>query len=174
MLEACERLGEKLDNLAALAQGLAEAWQQNRAPSGASPAAGDAAAGAVARGREASSAPGGGEPPGERRPGGGHETGDSQEEKSPAPPGPAAGAGGANGAPEASRLVDMFARAQGGWPAQAADLRQGVEAIMEFLENQAAAAAPGLDLSGILARLQNLEEQQKNLQSQLSVNRWGP
>jgi hypothetical protein len=170
---ACERLGEKLDNLAALAQGLAEAWQQNRAPSGASPAAGNAAAGADSRGREAWSAPGGGETPGERRPGG-HETDDSQEENSPAATGPAAGAGGANRAPDTSRLVDTLARAQGGWPAQAADLRQGVEAIMEFLENQAAAAAPGLDLSGILARLQNLEEQQKNLQSQLSVNRWGP
>jgi hypothetical protein len=80
-------------------------------------------------------------------------------------------AGGANAAPDASRLLDTFARAQAGWPEQAADLRQALDAVMEFLENQAAAAPARLDLSDILARLQNLEEQQKNLQSQFSASR---
>ncbi len=77
----------------------------------------------------------------------------------------------AGAAPDASRLLDTFARAQAGWPRQAADLRQALEAVMEFLENQAAAVPSRLDLSDILARLQNLEEQQKNLQSQFSANR---
>jgi hypothetical protein len=171
MLEACDRLGEKLDNLAALAQALAEAWQRNQGPSGAGPVVGESPPGAVSPRREPSPAPGAGETSGERRPGPGSEAGLDQPESRAAAPSLEANAGGAAAAPDASRLLDTFARAQAGWPEQAADLRQALDAVMEFLENQAATAPQRLDLSDILARLQNLEEQQKNLQSQFSANR---
>jgi hypothetical protein len=162
MIEACDRLGEKLDHLASLAQTLAQAWQQNGEASGASPAT--SAPGA-------SGAPGVEETPRERRPGSGPETGNNHQESSQAAPGTETNGGPADSAADARRLVDTFARSQGGWPEQASDLREAMEAIMAFLENQTAAASPKLDLSDILSRLHNLEEQQKNLQSQFSVSR---
>jgi len=166
---ACERLGEKLDNLAALAQALAQAWQPNQGPANAGPGAGGAAAGPASPRPEPSPAPGAGETPRESQSGPGREAAFSQQHSPvPAPDGEAGAAG---AAPDASRLFDTFARAQAAWPQQAADLRQALQAIMEFLENQAAAAPTRLDLSDILARLQNLEEQQKNLQSQFCANR---
>jgi hypothetical protein len=169
MIEACDRLGEKLDQLASIAQALAQAWPQERRPSGAG-ASGRAADGAVPTVPEALDALRVAETPREKQPGPAPENGLGQPRMSTAAPSPES-AGGA--AADARRLVDTFARSQGGWSEQAADLRQAVEAIMAFLENQAATAPPQSNLSDILGRLQSLEEQQKNLQSQLSVNRWG-
>jgi len=171
MIEACDRLGEKLDQLASLAQALAQAWPQDRGPSGASPGARAPADGAVARAPAVSGAPGAEEAPRDRRPGPGPETGHSQQEHSAAPPAPAANGGAPDAGTDPRHLVDTLARSQGAWPEQAADLREALEAVMAFLEKQAASAPPRLDLSDILGRLQNLEEQQKNLQSQISLNR---
>jgi hypothetical protein len=72
---------------------------------------------------------------------------------------------------EAQRLVDTVARSGGGWAEQAADAQQALEAIMSFLENQAASAAPKVDVAGILGRLRNLEDQQQELQSQFNISR---
>jgi hypothetical protein len=171
MLAACDRLGEKLDNLAALFQALAQSWPPGQGPAGAGPGAGTAAAGPVSPWPGPLPAPGPGETSRENQPGPGHEAGFSQQYNPADAPGRGGSAGAPGAAPDASRLLDTFARAQAGWPQQAADLRQALEAVMEFLENQAAAVPARLDLSDILARLQNLEEQQRNLQSQFSVSR---
>ncbi len=91
MLAACGRLGEKLDNLAALVQALAQAWQPNQGPAGAGQVAGGAAAGPASPWREPSPAPGAGEPPRQSQPGPGPDAGQSQQ-YSPAP-GPDGNAG---------------------------------------------------------------------------------
>jgi hypothetical protein len=77
-------------------------------------------------------------------------------------------------AENARRLVDTLSRSRDGWPEQAASLQQSLEAIMDFLEGQAGAAAPKVDAAEIMSRLRNLEEEQQNLQSQFNNNRWGP
>jgi hypothetical protein len=76
----------------------------------------------------------------------------------------------------ARQLTDVFARSRDAWQEQAAELQRALEAIMEFLENEANAAAnaPKVDVNNILSRLQNLEEEQNNLRSQLSLTRWSP
>ena len=74
----------------------------------------------------------------------------------------------------ARRLVDTFSRSRDAWQEQAASLQQSLEAIMDFLERQAEAAAPKVDAAEIMSRLRNLEEEQQNLQSQFNNNRWGP
>jgi hypothetical protein len=76
-------------------------------------------------------------------------------------------------AENARRLVNTLSRSRDEWQAQAADLQQALASIMTFLENQAASAAPKSDLAEIMSRLRNLEEEQRNLAGQLSTNRWG-
>jgi hypothetical protein len=73
----------------------------------------------------------------------------------------------------AHRLVDTLSRSRDGWQEQAAGLQEALEAIMDFLEGQAA-TAPKVDVAEIMSRLRNLEEEQQSLQSQFSTNRWGP
>jgi hypothetical protein len=75
---------------------------------------------------------------------------------------------------DTSRLVDTISRAQNVWQEQAAAGRQALEAIMSHLENQAASNTPKVDVADIMSRLRELEEQQQNLQSQMSSNRWSP
>ena len=68
-------------------------------------------------------------------------------------------------------MADTLAGSGQSWPEQAAGVQQALESIMAYLENQAATAAPKVDVAGILGRLSDLEEQQKNLQSQFNNNR---
>jgi hypothetical protein len=68
-------------------------------------------------------------------------------------------------------LAETLSRSGGGWTEQADGVPQALEAIMAYLENQAANAAPKFDPAGIMSRLSALEEQQKDLQSQFNTNR---
>jgi hypothetical protein len=93
-------------------------------------------------------------------------------ERAPAPqPGATAGGGLVEMAQDARRMADTLAGSGQSWPEQAAGVQQALESIMAYLENQAATAAPKVDVAGILGRLSDLEEQQKNLQSQFNNNR---
>jgi hypothetical protein len=74
----------------------------------------------------------------------------------------------------ARRLIDTLSRSRDGWQEQAAGLQQALEAIMDFLESQAATASPKVDVGEIMSRLRNLEMEQQTLQSQFNTNRWGP
>jgi hypothetical protein len=212
MIEACDRLGQKLDEVAGLLKEQIEAWRQIRAPR---PAARE---NAVQRAVEA---------PGTERvstvektppapqPNHKAETRDSQQEKhavrpsgrpvsatppaqspqagqpweqrqeaaAPLPPDAGAPAPQAAGpaddgltamAQGARSLVDTLSGSRPGWPEQAAAVQQALESVMAYLENQAAAAAPNLDVAGVMSRLKALEEQQQSAQSQFNNNRWGP
>jgi hypothetical protein len=85
--------------------------------------------------------------------------------------------GGTTGMAENTRrLIDTLSQSRDGWQEQAADLHRALEAVMDFLETQAAAAtaAPKIDVAEIMNRLRNLEEEQRNLRSQISLTRWSP
>jgi hypothetical protein len=86
---------------------------------------------------------------------------------------PGTGHGTAALAENARRLVDTLSRSRDDWQAQAADLQQALGAIMDYLENQAAANTTKSDLNEIMSRLRNLEEEQRNLSSQFNTSRWG-
>jgi hypothetical protein len=216
MIEACDRLGQKLDEVADLFREQIEAWWQIQPPESAHPAAREnadhrvAAAPAAERPFPAEQRPpepraetGKGQPedlaappsvstaqaePGreQRRDSATNQGSETGAQAAPAPPRDA-GAWDQDepqDAPEApdltataagaSHLVDTLARTGGGWPEQAAGVQQALESIMAYLENQAATAAPTVDVAGIMSRLKDLEEQQQTLQSQFNVNRWGP
>jgi hypothetical protein len=155
MIEACDRLSLKFDEVAGLFGEQMEAWRQLRPPALSRPAPRknavhrDAAATLPpAPASEDAGARGQDEPPG-----------------APAEDGLAAMAG------DAHRLVDTLSRAGGGWPEQAAGVGQALEAMMAYLEKQAATAAPKVDADGIMSRLRDLEERQQNLQSQFNASR---
>jgi hypothetical protein len=154
MIEACDRLGRKLDELTGLFREQIQARQQLQPPAVPRPAApgntGDQAVEPPVAEREA---------PREIKP----KSGPGAGSPAAAPTAPAGMAESARG------LVDTLARAGRGWPEQAAGLQQALEAVMAYLENQA--AAPRADVGGIMSRLSALEEQQRALQGQVNVNR---
>jgi len=146
MIEACDRLGQKLDEVTGLVRQQVEAWRQIR-PSAAPPAEGTSHAGP--RAQES--------PP---------------DESASAAPTDAPGSGGLAATSEgANRLVDTLARSRNGWQEQAAGVQQTLEAIMAYLEGQAAATATKVDVDGIMSRLRDLEASQQSLQSQFNTNR---
>jgi len=218
MIEACDRLGQKLDLVTGLVQEQIEAWRQVQPPS-AAPATGRATpVSAEDDALAASAASSVEENPKPEQPSRPSETKDGQDKKDAAlrrarqrttpPPekasqaGPAlwenqqnqdagaraqeeppaasasappAGAPESGGpAPDASRLIDTIARSLNGWQEQAAGTQQTLEAIMAYLESQAADAAPKVEVAGIMSRLRDLEVQQQNLQTQFNTNRLGP
>jgi hypothetical protein len=75
---------------------------------------------------------------------------------------------------DASRVADAISRAQSAGQEQAASMQQALEAIMAHLETQAASATLKVDVADIMSRLRDLEEQQQSIQRQFSSNRWGP
>jgi len=87
------------------------------------------------------------------------------------PPAVPEGEGLAAMAQGARRLVDRLADSGAGWPEPAAGMQQALEAVMAYLENQAANVAPKFDADAIMSRLRDLEEQQQALQSQFNVSR---
>ena len=175
MIEACDRLAQKLDEVAGLVREQMQAWQPIREPAASDPS-----------GRETPASPAVDVPVRERVP----LADQTPRRPQPAPqemePGQGAGSReqDATAAPEdkgmaavaenARRLVDTLSRTRDGWQDQAASLQQALGAIMDFLEGQAANAAPKLDAAEIMSRLRNLEEEQHSLQSQFNTNRWGP
>jgi hypothetical protein len=68
-------------------------------------------------------------------------------------------------------LMENLGQARGAWSDQTSAMQHSVEAIMSFLENQAAIEPPKFDATDILNRLSVLEEQQRNLQSQVNTSR---
>jgi hypothetical protein len=176
MIEACDRLGQKLDEVTAIIREQALAWQQIREPIGANSSGDEIPGRPNVNDRPMESHPlaakssNGPEP--ERL-----EIGAAQNAEPPADlTGAPSATGAATMAEQARRLVDTLSTSRDGWQEQAADLQQALESIMDFLERQnaAAAAAPKVDIADIISRLRNLEEEQQNLRSQISINRWGP
>ena len=74
----------------------------------------------------------------------------------------------------ARSLTDTLSRSGQSWPEQADGVKQALEGVMAYLENQAANAAPKVDVAGIMSRLRDLEVQLQNLQTQFNTNRLGP
>jgi hypothetical protein len=184
MIEACDRLGQQLEDLASLVRGQIEAGRQSAIHSSAEAQATERVPAA--------------EPGGKMQIGARPSTQNSQQEYSGATPqtgpdqdvgtqarseaaaanagAPPSGARGENGlaAADASRLADTISRAQNTSQEQAAGMQQALEAIMAHLESQAAGATLKVDVADIMSRLRDLEEQQQSLQSQFGNNRWGP
>jgi hypothetical protein len=175
IIEACDRLGQKLDEVASIMREQLQAWQQILQP---------AAPNSGARGiadnpaLDPKAAPG---------PSVAQSAGSSQAGSPQFPPGQfdgrnapdraggeSAGAPGRNGTAQESvdRLIDTLTRDGTGWQEQAAGLQQALAAIMEYLEGQS--VTPKVDVADIMNRLQNLEQEQQSLQSQFNNNRWGP
>jgi len=196
LIEACNRLSQKLDEITGLIREQLEAGRdvhQTAPPSSADRATAAGESTGVLTAERAATAH---EPRKPEQPGHGSETKSNQDQRESAPPPgpitapaleqPAAGTtstpppqepgAGGQGTTSAgvSRLIDTLTHSRNGWQEQAADLSRALEAIMVFLENQATTTAPSVDISGIMDRLKDLEEQQQRLQSQLNTNRWGP
>jgi hypothetical protein len=167
MIEACDRLAQKLDEVAGIVREQIQAWHQIREP--AAPDAG--ARERVPLADQASKRPQTARAEIEPGQGAGARAQDQTDGESAGAPG-TEGLGSAT--ENARRLVDTISRSRDGWQEQAAGLQQALEAIMDFLESQAANAAPKVDVADIMNRLRNLEEEQQSLQSQFSTNRWGP
>ena len=74
-------------------------------------------------------------------------------------------------AAKVSSLVDKVSQSRNAWAQQAGAVQSSLEAIMRFLESEAAIEEPKMDLSDIMSRLGNLEEQQRNLQMQFNASR---
>jgi hypothetical protein len=169
MIEACDRLGGKLDEMAGIVREQIEAWRQIHEPAAPNPGGIESPAdpsGFVRAPVESSEAGGDRNPKGPLE---GRETGPDKTA------GDETGAESMTALAEgARRLADTLTQTRSGWPEQAAGIQQALEAIMAYLENQAAAAAPQVDTADIIKRLKDLEEEQENLQSQLNNNRWGP
>jgi hypothetical protein len=207
LIEACDRLGQKLDEVAGLFREQIEAWRQIRPPT-VQPAkrenAGHPGVEAPATGRassvketpQASGLPGSPPPPAptaqtspmpEQRSRSSrtatlappptpqadpHAQDEPSGDRAPAPqPGAPPDDGLVEMAQGARSLADTLSRSGQSWPEQAAGVQQALEGVMTYLENQAATAAPKVDLDGILSRLKDLEEQQQNMQSQFNNNR---
>jgi hypothetical protein len=197
MIEACDRLGQKLDEVAGLFREQIEAWRQIRPPEVPRPAArdntvhqavetpGKEGVASVQETPPAPSAAAKTEPIAQAsqareqrrdtattlQPAPTTEPVEEKERRrNPAAPLPEAPPddGLADLAAGASRLVDTLSQSgQDG-------VGQALERIMAYLENQAAMPAPKVDLAGIMSRLKDLEDQQQTLQSQYNNNRWGP
>jgi hypothetical protein len=174
MIEACDRLGQKLDEVAGIVQEQFLAWQQIQQSSGLNagarerqtdPAHDNLAPASWVDASRGASQPGGSEIDRGQFVGasGPNQTG-----------GGGAGAPGYGGtaAETVRRLVDTLTSSGNGWEEQAASLQQALAGIMEYLEGQT--AAPKADVADIMSRLRNLEEEQQSLQSQFNNNRWGP
>jgi hypothetical protein len=177
MISACDRLSQKLDEATAIIKEQIQAWRQ--IPETAAPNSG---------GIETAAHLPVDSPTTERAPLDAQiskvltsedpEIQGSQDAASPTST--STGVSDTNGAtvmPERARqLIETLSQSQDAWQEQAASLQQALESIMDFLEGQAAAAAatPKVDVAEIVSRLRNLEEEQQNLRSQMSVNRWGP
>jgi len=177
MIEACDRLTQKLDEVAGLFRQQIQTWTQIREP-----ALADSGA------REIPDDPGADAQTSERVSLADQARRKPQPQRSVIEPGQGAGSSmqeeiglGTAGAPKddglagmaenARRLVDTFSHSRDGWQEQADSVRQSLEAIMDFLERQAAAASPKVDAAEIMSRLRNLEEEQHNLQSQFNNSR---
>jgi hypothetical protein len=178
MIEACDRLAQKLDEVVVIVREQIQAMQRHREP--AAPESGvrqtpahvateDQAAERLPLAEQAPVRTQQGRPKIQRRQDDGSRALDESNGESA---GATDDAGMAALAGNAGRLVDTFARSRDGWQEQAAGLLQSLEAIMEFLEGHA--ATPKVDAADIMSRLRNLEEEQQSLQSQFNTNRWGP
>jgi hypothetical protein len=184
MIEACDRLGQKLDDLASLVRAQIEAGKQT---------AGIRAKALQKMERDPSMERGRKMPPGSRaatqspQPDAGAvtaQTGPDQDASARAqiesggagvgvlPSGAQRDAG--PSAMDASRVADAISRAQNAGQEQATSMQQALEAVMAHLESQAASATLKVDVADIMSRLRDLEEQQQSMQSQFSSNRWGP
>ncbi len=184
MIEASDRLGQKLDDLASLVRKQLEAGRQSAA-SVATDAPAPERAHAPDERRKLQAASRGGIENSQQQPGvamlqagSGEGPGPGVQNKSGgpnagAPPTDAIG-GGTFALADAGRLADTIARARNTSQEQAASMRQALEAIMAHLESQADGATLKVDAADIMSRLQDLEERQQSLQSQFSSNRWGP
>jgi hypothetical protein len=161
VIEACDRLGQKLDQVASVVREQIEAWKQIREASASHP---DAAETRIRPAAEAQLP--------ERVPQGARV---QDEAQGPSANPPAAEDGGlAAMAQDARRLADTLSQSRDGGQEEAAGVRQALEAIMDYLEGQAAKAAPKADETDIMSRLRDLQEQQQSLQNQVNNNRWGP
>jgi hypothetical protein len=195
MIEACDRLTQKLDEVAGLVREQIEAGRQTRPPAtprssvsetainraGADPAIESVApAGALEKTQPAQRAENGQQEYGTGAPSVAvPQTGPEQgavltQDNEGGTRMDARGDDGPATTLDASRLVDAISRSENGWREQAAEAQQVLDAIMGHLESQAASATPKVDVADIMSRLQNLEEQQQSLQSQFSNNRWSP
>jgi len=165
MIEACDRLGQKLDAFAGLFREQMEASRPSGPTTGRPFSANEppppvptAQAGPIEaqsqeqRRDDAAGPPSGGGTPGPQR-------------------GGSADGGSANLAEGARGLVEALSRSGHDWQEQSANVQQALEGIMAYLENQAATAPPKVDVAGILNRLKDLEEQQQNMQSQFNTSR---
>jgi t-SNARE complex subunit (syntaxin) len=173
MVEACDRLSQKLDEVTAIIKEQLQAWQQIPELAGSNSGGNETAA------HPAVDSPATQGIPISRTPESGNfEINPTQETASlaSAKTGASETNGSAAVAERARHLIETLSRSRDGWQEQAASLQQALEAIMDFLEGQAAATAatPKVDVTEIVSRLRNLEEEQQNLRSQMSVNRWGP
>jgi hypothetical protein len=181
MIEACDRLGQKLDEVASLFRQQIEAGRQTRPSAAPHSSGGETAVNLAVDAQAAEGVPLAGEAEEKTQPARRAGTQDSQQEYSSAraqdeTEGASAGARGEDGlaAADARRLVDTISRSRNGWQEQAAGVQQALEAMMAYLESQAASATSKVDVADIMSRLRDLEEQQQSLQSQFSNNRWGP
>jgi hypothetical protein len=163
IIEACDRLAQKLDELTSVVREQVQDRQQTSASGVPASDASRALSQPALDGRVRGALPLDGENPNASGPGHPENTGLD----APSTNGTAAVAD------KARRIIDTLSRSRDDWQTQAAGLQQALEAMMDFLEGQAA-AAPKVDVSDIMSRLRTLEEEQQNLRSQLSVNRWGP
>jgi hypothetical protein len=167
MTEACDRLGQKLDEVTGLIREQLDSWRPIRPPAAPPPTA-TPAAGTVT---EPNGPPAQGEIQADQGAGASAQESPSGE-TAPAPPAGTSEAGRlAARALEASRLVDTLARSRAGWQEHAAGMQQALEAVTAYLESQAATAAPKLEVEAIMSRLKDLEERQQALQTQFNTNR---
>jgi hypothetical protein len=184
MIEACDRLGQKLDDLASLVREQIEARKQTTS---------NHAEEAQKTERVPSMDRGGKMQPGQQvaRQSPQPEDGAASPRTRPTQDAAAraqseSGSASAGGLPtgaqrdaspsamDANRVADTISRAQNAGHEQAASMQQALEAIMSHLESQTASVTSKVDVADITSRLRDLEEQQQSMQSQFSSNRWGP
>jgi hypothetical protein len=165
-IQALDRLGEKLDRTADLLHQHLQGWQQ-RLETAAVPLPPDAASESAATGGRRTE----GELDSKQTPSVTQAQSSQVEGPLSIEPGLGQDTAVQGLASDARRLVDGLSSSRNSWEQSLADLRQAVDAIMEYLENQAATALPATDLSDILERLKQLEEEQKNLQSRFNNSR---
>jgi len=175
MIEACDRLSQKLDEVTAIIKEQIQAWQQIPELAGSNSGGSETAVHLAVDSPTTDRAPL--DPQISKALGSeGPEIQQSQNAAASTSTGASETNGSSVVAERARQLIETLSRSRDGWQEQAASLQQALEAIMDFLEGQAAAvaAAPKVDVAEIVSRLRNLEEEQQNLRSQMSVNRWGP
>jgi hypothetical protein len=153
MIEACDRLGQKLDALAGLFREQMPSWQPGGAATARAATAKEAPPTIPACPAEPMVAP-------------------SQEQpRAAAATLPPTGVTPDPQSGHAASLAEALSRSSHDWQEQSSQVQQALEGIMAHLEKQAATAPPQVDVAGILTRLKDLEEQQQNMQSQFNNNR---